>query len=406
MCGLIKMPSQVPYNEIRYRELFAVPGVARGRGWPDALRAKVEAALTEGPWTVTQKQVEVPSGDPHDYFSLSRYYHPNPDTPDGLPYILRDGQVNPDIEKYDYGRLARLVHAIQLMSIAFEAQPDSRIAALVNEWLRVWFVDSATRMHPHMKFAQYIPGTEGVAGPPTYPPRWVEGRNGQGCYVSYGGSIEGCCLPLLLDALRPFTEASALEPDVLRGLQAWFADFRDWLLNDPLGQDERNTRNNHALWYRVQVVAYAVFTGQEEWAKQVLAEDVPVLLDAQMAEDGSLPEECWRAIPQTYILFALSALFNLARLSESIGGPDIWQLQTSKGRSLCLGARWFAQYLLSNSTTASLLEQMDRVQSFSRMLLTVAAQQYEDPCFVKALATLPPWGKEDERKLVFEKSNK
>lgn len=33
--------------------------------------------------------------NPHDYYSLARYYHPNPETADGLPYVSRDGILNP-----------------------------------------------------------------------------------------------------------------------------------------------------------------------------------------------------------------------------------------------------------------------------------------------------------------------
>ena len=36
-----------------------------------------------------------PSGDPHDYVSIGPYWWPNPDTPDGLPYVRRDGILTP-----------------------------------------------------------------------------------------------------------------------------------------------------------------------------------------------------------------------------------------------------------------------------------------------------------------------
>src|SRR5689334_16375092 len=49
--------------------------------------------------SVIDKAAVPPSGDKHDYISLSRYWWPNPNTPDGLPYIHRDGEVNPEIRK-------------------------------------------------------------------------------------------------------------------------------------------------------------------------------------------------------------------------------------------------------------------------------------------------------------------
>ncbi len=391
-----------PFEEVRYRELFSPPQAPSQPGsCPDFLKQKAERALMHGPWSVCQKSFDPPSGDPHDYMSLSRYYHPNPATVDGLPYIARDGIVNPEIERYDYGKLSRLVHTIQLLSVAYGFSRDPRYAERAAALLCTWFIQPTTRMNPHLNYAQYIPGGKGVEGPPTYPPRWVEGRAGHGLYVSFGGAIEGACLPLLLDALRPFTNAPAFSPALWDGLRAWFSKFLDWLLASPLGQDERNTRNNHALWYRVQVASYALFTGRQDLARSVIEADLPALLEAQMAEDGSLPEECWRAIPLTYIYFALAALFNLAQLGEELGLKDLWHLQTGRGRSIQLGARWFAQHLLKQPPGESGHENKARVEGLCRMFLSSAATRFQDQVFRAALTSFPPWPDDDERGLIF-----
>ena len=62
----------------------------------DQLIADAEAALLEGPYTVTDKKKVAPSGDKHDYASYSRYWWPDPEKADGLPYIRKDGETNPD----------------------------------------------------------------------------------------------------------------------------------------------------------------------------------------------------------------------------------------------------------------------------------------------------------------------
>lgn len=51
--------------------------------------------LEEGPFTVAHKTKLAPSGDKHDYASYSRYWWPDPEKEDGLPYIRRDGETNP-----------------------------------------------------------------------------------------------------------------------------------------------------------------------------------------------------------------------------------------------------------------------------------------------------------------------
>ena len=54
----------------------------------DALRADANRALDIAPQSVMDKKALPPSGDRHDYMSLGSYWWPNPDTADGLPYVL------------------------------------------------------------------------------------------------------------------------------------------------------------------------------------------------------------------------------------------------------------------------------------------------------------------------------
>ena len=49
--------------------------------------------------TITENENMQASKDPHDYFSIGRYFWPDPSKPDGLPWINRDGETNPDAVK-------------------------------------------------------------------------------------------------------------------------------------------------------------------------------------------------------------------------------------------------------------------------------------------------------------------
>ncbi|MCK5155146.1 MAG: alginate lyase family protein, partial [Spirochaetales bacterium] len=55
-----------------------------------------DKVIRVSPYSVMNKQAIPPSGDKHDYMSLGTYWWPNPGTPDGLPYIRRDGERNPE----------------------------------------------------------------------------------------------------------------------------------------------------------------------------------------------------------------------------------------------------------------------------------------------------------------------
>src|SRR5437868_5720047 len=74
------------------------------------LLAEASAALELKPLSVIDKPKPGPSGDKHDYFSTAPYYWPDPAKKDGLPYIRKDGQRNPESrnEYSDSPRLSRM----------------------------------------------------------------------------------------------------------------------------------------------------------------------------------------------------------------------------------------------------------------------------------------------------------
>ena len=72
---------------------------ARTRPAWTAVETAAGAALSAGPFSVTDKAVVPPSGDKHDDMSQAPYWWPNPATPNGLPYVQRDGERNPEIDK-------------------------------------------------------------------------------------------------------------------------------------------------------------------------------------------------------------------------------------------------------------------------------------------------------------------
>src|SRR5271154_1597065 len=64
-----------------------------------AVTSSAEKAMHEGPFSVMQKTVVPPSGDKHDYMSQAPYFWADPTKPNGLPYIRRDGEHNPELKK-------------------------------------------------------------------------------------------------------------------------------------------------------------------------------------------------------------------------------------------------------------------------------------------------------------------
>lgn len=72
-----------------------------------ALQAEADKLLDVQPLSVMMKEKVPASGNKHDYMSQARYYWPDPTKPDGLPYVSRDGESNPELNKLDRNRQPR-----------------------------------------------------------------------------------------------------------------------------------------------------------------------------------------------------------------------------------------------------------------------------------------------------------
>jgi hypothetical protein len=290
-------------------------------GDPDiraAVRTLVEEAdnlLDVRPPTVTAKDQPAPSGDPHDYASLAPYYWPDRSTPDGLPYVRRDGRRNPEAADgrfTDRDRAGLLGSAMETLGLAWQFTGGERYAVKAASFARVWFVDEATRMNPHLRYAQAVRGTN-------------EGRG--------AGVIEGRDMAKAIDAVALIADARILSTDEQATIASWANAYVDWLLESEPGHRERAAANNHGTFFDVQLVQLALATGRRDLAVGVLEEAGPRRIAPQIEPDGSQPHELVRTNSLGYSAFNLQALCRLATLAEHVD-VDLWHYETPDGRSL------------------------------------------------------------------------
>ncbi|HRW06777.1 MAG TPA: alginate lyase family protein [Caldilineaceae bacterium] len=324
-----------------------------------------EQALAVGPFSVLDKPMVAPSGDKHDYYSIGPYWWPNPETSDGLPYIRRDGEVNPERERYDASARSQMESAVITLALAWYFTGDERYASHATHLLRTWFLDPATRMNPHLAYGQAIPGI----------------CDGRGI-----GIIETHNFPTLLDAVALLRTSPHWREEDQRGFSQWFRAYLDWLLTSKHGRDEAVERNNHGTWYDVQVAAFAIFVGDQQAARRALSENTPERIITQIEPDGSQPHELARTRSLSYSVMNLLGLMDAADLGQQVG-VDLWHFVTGDGR----GIRRAVDYLLHHALEQPWPNQQI-TPATSIVLLPVlyrAAIAYGEPAYLDQMAFLP-----------------
>lgn len=348
---------------VRRRALLEL---ARNQLQPDAFsRAEADAALTAGPFSVADKATTPPSGDRRDYMSQGPYWWPNPETPNGLPYIRRDGEVNPESEDTDRPRLVAMTNAVDALSLGWFFTGEACYAEQAAELLRVFFLDEQRGMRPNLNFGQGIPGH----------------CDGRGI-----GIIETWIFAEpLLDAILLLQDAPQWPAPVATGLREWFSDFLDWLLTSPHGHDEAREHNNHGTAYDLQVCALAMFTGRDELARETLTGVGERRIAAHIEPDGSQPHELARTRALSYTSFNLRMLTALAEIGER-AGVDLWRFE-SGGRSLRAALDWLVPYWTgAEPFTYPQIAPFD--SQVAELVLRRAAHAYQELAYQRAADSL------------------
>src|SRR6185369_16903381 len=107
----------------------------------DALGRDADKALKVGPFSVMQKERTPPGGDKHDYLSLAPYWWPDPKTKDGLPYIRRDGETNPESKRgTDANTIGTMAGAVETLAMEYYFTGEERYAERAALLVRAWFL--------------------------------------------------------------------------------------------------------------------------------------------------------------------------------------------------------------------------------------------------------------------------
>ncbi|HET8654963.1 MAG TPA: alginate lyase family protein [Longimicrobiaceae bacterium] len=305
-----------------------------------ALLRDADEALRAPLVAVTDKHTLLPpSGDAHDYYSLSPYWWPDPSKPGGLPYVRHDGRTNPESKRdLDQPRIAALGSRVQTLALAYYFSGNEAYARRAAEQLRTWFLAPATRMNPNLRYAQAVRGNPEERG---------------------SGIIDSRPFIRVVDAVGLLEGSPGWTARDQAGMRRWFSRYLDWLRTSPNGAHERAAKNNHGSWYAAQVAALALFTGDTAQARRTI-EGVEPRIGWQITPQGVQPTEMVRTRSLHYSAFNLEALTRLAQMGRCVG-VDLWHYRAPDGGSLEAAVDHVAPYLAHPGTWPG--QQIDRVDS-------------------------------------------
>lgn len=332
------------------------------------LRAAADEALGRGPYSVMDKQIVPPSGDKHDYMSYSRYWWPNPDTADGLPYVRRDGVVNHKLlSRGDRYRIGAFYDDFEALALGAYLLDEDRYADHAVLLLRTWFLDPDTRMNPNLKYGQAVPGRS-------------EGRA--------PGVIDTRHFVRVLDGALLLHSIGELEDQPMAELREWFTRFLDWLMTSEIGRKEQQAKNNHGAWYAAQAGGIALFIGKDDLAASIVEEVRDERLAESIAEDGSLPEELARTRSLHYSLFSLSAMAVVARVGERVG-VDLWNHEAEGGASLKKALDYAGPYAADVGGWEHEMIEPFRMSDRQSQLFVLAASRWGEPRYLDYVERAP-----------------
>ena len=275
-----------------------------------------EEYLPVNPFSVTYHACSRSPGGLKDYYSEGPYWWPDPDHPDG-PYILKDGQVNPDrftTHKNEFREMSLAVLSLCYAGYYLDRRDCSDRAA---EWLKTWFLDPITGMNPHVDYGEAV----------------IRLCTGKASGIIVVTSIDTC-----IHALG-FLEACGGYDDLIGDMKIWLSKFLHWLRTSKIGVEESKSKNNHGTWYIAHIMAIAAYLEDEETLQYACDRFRQLVLSRQIAPDGSFPLELARTRSFHYSLFNCEAI-TVACEAAWYRGVDLWNAVGENGHTLVDAAEY------------------------------------------------------------------
>ena len=290
-----------------------------------ALIRQADKMLAQKPTTILDQQQVAPSGDKHDYYSMARYWWPNPKKADGLPYIRKDGVVNPATKGLGREVLSNFKKQVEVFALAYFYTGKEVYAAKCADCLRAWYINPDTRMNPTMEYSQVVLGQ----------------NENKGRHEGLLDTYTMLFIPNVVACIAPSRAWTAADTD---SLKAWFERYVDWMTTAPQAIEEDNFRNNHGTAYHVQLMVYAAFVGRDSLAEAYRKSFTERRLVPQIRENGTQPEELNRTRGFGYSIYNLTHILDYVDACYA-GGYRVLEEDTVARTRICAALDFLAPFL-------------------------------------------------------------
>lgn len=293
----------------------------------ETILKEANEALLLQPVTITSFISPRSAGGKHDFFSEGDYWWPDPKD-SSAPYIQRDGLTNPDNFTAHRKAMIQFSRIMGSLASAYIITGEEKYAKHAFLHAHKWLIDTATRMNPHMLYAQAIKGR----------------FTGRGI-----GIIDMIQFMEVSQSLLKLEQSKQAKKKDYTLYRKWFDDYLTWVNSHKYGIDEKNALNNHGTCWTLQVAAFAAFTNNKALLDTCTVRYKFKHLPDQMAGDGSFPKELARTKPYGYSLFNLDGMTMLCQIL-STHNERLWTYETPDKRSIQKGISFLYPYVLKKES--------------------------------------------------------
>ncbi|KAK0465420.1 chondroitin AC/alginate lyase [Desarmillaria tabescens] len=233
------------------------------------------------------------------------------------PYIIRDGQVNPDVRTLPGPGAINGVSQNSInnaLAYAFTGSPS--YSKNFVDGLNYFYLNPESKMNPNMNYGQVARGPTSQTG-------------------TFTGILDGRGHVKVVNAIIVMKDLKNPDwtPDRDQAMMNWMSEYLNWLKTSDIGKKTASRPNNHGSFYFSQVAAIEVYLGRSDDAIKTLHSYFDGPFMDQLAASGEQPFEAVRTRPFHYRCFNIEAMITNAKIGDQLG-QDFWIKKSKRGATI------------------------------------------------------------------------